>query len=68
MKLTIVFADIAKGKIIYKSRVESSYSKENVLFSEESLGEQAGIALGDAIEKIFEDKAVAQKLKEAISK
>jgi hypothetical protein len=67
MKLTIVFADMAKGKIIYKSRVESSYSKENVLFSEESLGEQAGIALGDAIEKIFEDKALAQKLKEAIA-
>ncbi len=67
MKLTIVFADVAKGKIIYKSRVESSYSKENVLFSEESLGEQAGIALGDAIEKVFADKALAQKLKEAIA-
>jgi hypothetical protein len=37
------------------------------LFSEESLGEQAGIALGDAIEKLFEDKTVAQKLKEAIA-
>ena len=34
-------------------------------FSEENLGEQAGIALGDAIEKLFEDKVVAQKLKEA---
>jgi hypothetical protein len=67
MKLTIVFADMAKGKILYKSKVESSYSKEHVLFSEESLGEQAGIALGDAIEKIFEDKALAQKLKEAIA-
>ena len=67
MKLTVVFADMAKGKILYKSKVESSYSKEHVLFSEESLGEQAGIALGDAIEKLFADKAVAQKIKEAIS-
>ena len=67
IKLTIVFADMAKGKILYKSKVESSYSKEHVLFSEENLGEQAGIALGDAIEKIFEDKAVAQKIKEAIA-
>jgi hypothetical protein len=67
MKLTIVFADMAKGKILYKSTVESNFSKEYVLFSEESLGEQAGIALGDAIEKLFEDKAIAQKLKEAIA-
>ena len=66
IKLTIVFADMAKGKILYKSKVESNYSKEYVLFSEEILGEQAGIALGDAIEKLFAEKAVAQKLKEAI--
>ena len=67
MKLTIVFADMAKGKILCQSKVESSYSKEHVLFSEENLGEQAGIALGDAIEKLFEDKAVAQKIKEALT-
>ena len=67
MKLTIVFADMAKGKILYKSTVESNFLKEYVLFSEESLGEQAGITLGDAIEKVFADKAVAQKLKEAIA-
>jgi hypothetical protein len=67
MKLTIVFADVAKGKIFYKSKVESNYSRENVWFSEESLGEQAGIALGDAIEKAFADQAVAQKIKEAVA-
>jgi hypothetical protein len=66
IKLTIVFADMAKGKILYQNKVESSYTKEHALFSEENLEEQAGIALGDAIEKIFEDKAVAQKIKEAI--
>ena len=67
MKLTIVFADMAKGKILYKSTVESNFLKEYVLFSEESLGEQAGITLGDAIEKVFADKAVAQRLKEALA-
>ena len=67
MKLTIVFADMAKGKILYQSKVESSYTKEYFWFSEENLGEQAGIALGDAIEKLFEDKVVAQKLKEALA-
>ena len=67
IQLTIVFADMAKGKILYQSKMESSYSKEHVLFSEESLGEYAGIALGDAIEKVFADKAVAQKIKEALA-
>lgn len=67
MKLTIVFADMATGKILYQSKVESSYTKEYFWFSEENLEEQAGIALGDAIEKLFEDKIVAQKLKEAIA-
>ena len=67
IKLTIVFADMAKGKILYKTTVESSYSKEHVLFSENILGEQADIVLADAIEKLFEDKDVAQKLKEAMA-
>ena len=58
---------MAKGKIFYQGKVESSNSKEHVLFSEESMGEQAGIALGDAIEKLFADKVVAQKLKEALA-
>ncbi|KQC08556.1 MAG: hypothetical protein APR62_04520 [Smithella sp. SDB] len=66
IKLKFVFADIIKNKIFYESRVESSYSKEYALFSEEALGEQASISLGDAIEKLFTEKVVAQKLKEAI--
>ena len=67
LKLTIVIADLAKGKILYKSKVESSSSRDDVSFSEEELGGQLSAALGDAIKKIFEDKAVAQKIKEAIT-
>jgi hypothetical protein len=67
IKLNFVFADVTKGKILYEGKVESNYSKEYALFSEEVLGEQAGIALGDAIEKLFTEKMVAQKLKEAIA-
>ena len=67
VKLTIVFADLAKGKILYKSKVESLLSRDDVSFSEEWLGEQASNALGDAIEKVFQEKAVAQKIKEAIA-
>lgn len=67
LKLTIIFADLAKGKILYKSKVESASSRDDVSFSEEELGEQASTALGDAIEKVFEDKAVVQKIKEVIA-
>lgn len=67
IKLIVVFADMAKGKILYKTTVESSYSQEYVLFSENVLGEQADMALADAIEKLFENKIVAQKIKEAIA-
>ena len=67
LKLTIVIADLAKRKILYKSKVESSSSKDDVFFSEAELGGQLSTALGDAIKKVFEEKAVAQKIKEAIT-
>ncbi len=67
MKLTLVIADPAKGKILYRSSVESNTSLEHVSFSEARLEEQINIAMGDAIEKVFEDRNVAQKLKEALS-
>jgi hypothetical protein len=66
LKLTIVIADLAKGKILYKSKVESASSQEHISFSEARLGEQASIVLGDAIENFFEERVVAQKIKEAI--
>jgi hypothetical protein len=67
IKLTVVIADMAKGKILYESKVESSHLQEYFWFSEEHLGDQAGIVLGDAIEKLFEDKVLAEKLKESIA-
>jgi hypothetical protein len=67
IKLNVIFADMAKGKILYQTNVESSYSMEHVLFSENILGEQADIILADAIEKLFEDKNVVQKIKEAMA-
>lgn len=67
IKLNIIFADMAKGKIFYSTTVESSYAREHILFSENILGEQADIILADAIEKLFEDKVVIQKFKEALA-
>ena len=67
IKLNLVVADLAKGKILYKSNVAITYSKDDVSFSEGQLGHEASIALGDAIGKVFEGKSVAQKIKEAIT-
>lgn len=67
MKLTIYFADTIKGNVLYRSTVESSYAKEHIWFSEGVFGDQASIALGDVIEKLFEDETVAQKFKEAMA-
>lgn len=66
VKLTLVVADSIKSTILYKGTVSVALSKTDVSFSEGQLGRQAGIALGDAIEKLFEGKTVAQKIKEAI--
>ncbi|PKN52999.1 MAG: hypothetical protein CVU55_03405 [Deltaproteobacteria bacterium HGW-Deltaproteobacteria-13] len=68
IKLAVVIADMARGKVLHKSMVESNYSQEYAWFSEEHLGDQASIVLGDAIEKLFGDEAVAQKLKEAVTR
>jgi hypothetical protein len=67
IKLNIILADLSSGKIIYKRTVESVSSQQHVSFSEERLGDQASIALSDSIEKVFEEKAVAQKIMEVMS-
>jgi len=67
VKLNIIIADLAKGKIIYKGKVESSSSRDDVSFSEEEIGGQVSTALGDAIKNVFDDQVVAQKIKEAIT-
>jgi len=68
VKLTIVFANPANGTILYRSRVESSSSKDDAFFSEEQIGRRLSSALGDALEKIFKDKDTAQKIKEVLDK
>jgi hypothetical protein len=67
MKLNLILADAVKGKILYRSSVESNSSLEHVSFSEARLAEQLNIVMGDAIEKVFEDRKFAQKLKEAMT-
>jgi hypothetical protein len=66
IKFSIILADAAKRKILYRSVVESDTSLERVSFSEENLEKQINSSLSQAIEKIFEDKNFVQKLKEII--
>jgi len=66
VKLTLVLTSPANGNVLYRGSVESKTALEYVTFSEARLEEQLNIALGDAIEKIFEDMKLAQKIKEAL--
>jgi hypothetical protein len=68
MKLTIYLADAAGKKILYRATVEGTTSQEHVLFSEARMGDQASLALGDAIEKLFEKRELAQAIKEALGR
>ena len=67
MKLTIYIADMVNKKILHHANVEATTSLEHISFSEERLGEQASVALGDAIEKMFSKREVAQKLREVLN-
>jgi len=67
LMLTIVVADLAKGKILYKGNVAGENSRTGSSFSEGQLGVEASNVLSDVIEKIFEGKTVAQKIQEAIT-
>jgi hypothetical protein len=67
IKLKLVIADGEKGKILYRSSVESNSSLEHVSFSEERMEEQINAALSDAIEKVFEDRKMAQEIKEKLA-
>ncbi len=64
IRLNIVFADISEGHVVYTRRVEATSSHEHVSFSEERMGDYMSILLGEAIRNVFEDKAVAAKIRE----
>jgi len=66
MKMTLVVADSAKSRVLYKETVSVDNSKTDVSYSEGLLGHYADAALGEAVEKLFEGKNVAQKIKEAL--
>jgi len=68
LKLTVHVADMLEKKILYRATVEATTSLEHVAFSEDRMGYQASVALGDAIEKMFAKIELADKINEALSR
>jgi uncharacterized lipoprotein YajG len=64
VKLSVVFADVAKKKMKLKVNVESSPSLEHIRFTEGKMTEVINDALAAAINRIFENREVHQKIKE----
>jgi len=64
-RITVLFAGVQTGRVFYKVTTQSSVTLEHVLFSEERIEQQINAALSDAIEKIFEGREVATKIREA---
>jgi len=62
VKMTVVFADSVNGTKLYRGKVAASSSQNDVSFSEEMLSGQISNALGDAIEKVFKEKNVSDKI------
>jgi hypothetical protein len=67
IRLTLYLADTRQKQILFRSTVEASTSLEHITFSERRMGDQAAIALGDAIEKLFENRALSEKIKEILN-
>ena len=58
VKLTLTFANTARGKIFHTLTTDSSTSLDHVLFSEEKMEQQINAALAGAIEKLFDGRDI----------
>ena len=65
-RISLVFADVQKKKIIYRVSSESSSTLEHVVFSENKLEDQINGVLAEAMEKIFEGQETARQIREAL--
>jgi uncharacterized lipoprotein YajG len=68
VKLSVIFADVAKKKMKFKVNVESSPFLEHIRFTEGKMTEVINDALSAAINRIFENREVHQKIKEIAEK
>lgn len=66
VKLTLLFADVQKGRIFYTVSATSKTSLEHVRLSAEILEQQINGALSSTIEDIFRGDTVQSKIKEVL--
>ncbi len=66
IKLYVLFADVRKKWVFYKTMTQSSSSLDHVLFSEDRLQDQLNGVLDDAIEKVFEGGEAQRRIREAL--
>lgn len=66
VKITIVVADVAAGKIIHRITTTSTNSLKHVYFSEELLGRQLSIAISEAVESALTTPTLKEKIKNAL--
>jgi hypothetical protein len=64
VRLTAVFADVSKQKILFSVNVESSPSLEHVRFTEGKMAEVINDALTAAVNKLFENEQVSRRIRE----
>lgn len=68
IRLTVYIADAVNRRILQQTTVEATASQEHICFSENRMGYQAGLVVGDAIEKLFEKKELAEKIREHLGR
>lgn len=68
VQLTLYFADIQNGKIVYNVSATDHFSLEYIRFAEEHPERQINSALSYAIEDIFSSATVKSKIKETLSR
>jgi uncharacterized lipoprotein YajG len=64
VKLRIVYGDIRKGRILYKTTLESTASLRHIRFSEEKMEQEINNAISAAVEKIFDHNKLENIIKE----
>jgi hypothetical protein len=67
-RVTLVFADVHKGRIFYQVTSESSSTLDHVIFSEEKLESQINGVLSEAMEKALEGPETDRQIREALKK
>lgn len=65
-KVTIIVADVERGKIIHRVSTSSVNSLEHIYFSEKMLGRQISSAIEEAVVKALESPALKEKIHDVL--